>query len=213
MKFNLIKGNTLKCVSALIFCSHDATRSSWEMLRTPAIDCMRRALRALPRPRRVHSRCTCGPSPVTRTCPRTSPGWPRAPRPAPHRLGPLPLHVPSGDLLLSFRDQLAQPPGRDLGLRPSPSPPLPLPPGRPVSESLTSAGSAVSRPSSASLPPTPVLALRLSNVSPDHSNSHRAAGPSFRALPAQLESDPESSDGGPLVPALHGGGTWVRKRE
>lgn len=123
MKFNLIKGNTLKRVSPLIFCSHDATRSSWKMLRTPAIDCMRRALGALPRPRRVHSRCTCGPSPVTRTCPRTSPGWPRAPRPAPHRLGPLPLHVPSGDLLLSFRDQLAQPPGRDLGLRPSPSPP------------------------------------------------------------------------------------------
>lgn len=91
--------------------------------------------------------------------------------------------------------------------------PLPLPPGRPVSESLTSAGSAVSRPSSASLPPTPVLALRRNNVSPDHSNSHRAAGPSFRALPAQLESDPESSDGGPLLPALHGGGTWVRKRE
>lgn len=198
--FNLIKSNTLKRVSPLIFCSHDATRSSWEMLRTPAIDCMRRALRALPRPRRVHSRCTCGPSPVTRTCPRTSPGWPRAPRPAPHRLGPLPLHVPSGDLLLSFRDQLAQPPGRDpVGqyLRASPqqgqlSPDPSLPP---------------------SLPPTPVLALRLSNVSPDHSNSHRAAGPSFRALPAQLESNPESSDGGPLLPALHGGGTWVRKRE
>lgn len=122
MKFNLIKGNTLKRVSPLIFCSHDATRSSWEMLRTPAMDCMRRALRAPPDPaasilgaRGALPRHTHVSPDVSWLAAGTEAGPAQARSPSSAR--------PSGDLLLSFRDQLAQPPGRDPGLRPSPSPP------------------------------------------------------------------------------------------
>lgn len=74
--------------------------------------------------------------------------------------------------------------------------PLPLPPGGPVSESLTSAGSAVSRPSSASLPPTPVLALRRNNVSPVTG----LPGPHFVLSQLSSKATPSPAMGVPCSP-------------
>lgn len=79
--FNLVKTNTLKHISPLISCSY-VTHSFWKVLRILAIDCMLRTLRSLPPtlPRPPNFKCIRSPSPITQTCPRISPGYPRAPK-------------------------------------------------------------------------------------------------------------------------------------